>query len=83
MAKGNGVTANVLKDDIFTFEHLSREQLLAVAQEAATLARVMATSLTWAQRDIGFVQWSALVNKLDVEGQAGLPSVDERTFPRG
>lgn len=74
MAKGNGVRANVLRDDIFTFEHLSREQLLQVAFEAALLARRMSTELTWAERGRGFTEWSKLVDKLDVEGQQDLPN---------
>ncbi len=79
MAKGNGVRANVLKDDIFEFTHLSREQLLDVATNAAILARQMAATLTWAQRDMGFHQWAALVDQLNVEGQQDLPRAEVRS----
>lgn len=46
---------------------MDRMQLEKIAQQAATLCRRIGEGLTYAQREVCFSQWSALVDTLNTE----------------
>ncbi len=61
------MTINISNGDTPNFAAMDRLQLEKIAQQAATLCRRIGDGLTYAQRDVCYQQWNALVDTLNTE----------------